>query len=551
MNIRKKIAVVVVSALAFAGFSSVSAQAAPTAAYTTMYDTTNGVQVVNGYATLTLTTETSTVVNVSTSGVGSIVSAASGTNDTMTVAPVAGGNWYQLTTGSAGVGTSTLILTSAVVGTSIVSITPLNTNGSPGTTVVKTVTWTSTGSLAASTAYTTVYSASGATVPSATTDAVAIVAPMTSNALAANIKVDLRDGNNVAIANGTITATVTGAGLIGTGSTQSGATMQGRAVTGASGAYFINVFGDGTPGTSVITIYSGSTLLATKTFTFSGTATSYSAVKAGSVLKVGANADAIAVTVKDAAGNLVADGTTVYATSDATAVATIAASAVTSAGIATFAIQGNSLGAANITFANAITSPTITSISAVRVGSSTVSSVSLSFDNATYVNGGVVVLTLSAKDAAGLPVADGTYTNLLSTDLVSSTQLGGVTLTGSVSPALVNGVKTWNLYAPLSAGPFSVNGIVALTKAVLSTSASVADTNATSLSKLIDSVNALNTTLIAQITDLRSQIDAIKAQSVLDKAAAVAADAKAKADYNKLASAWNKAHPKAKVALKK
>ena len=142
MNIRKKIAVVVVSALAFAGFSSVSAQAAPTAAYTTMYDTTNGVQVVNGYATLTLTTETSTVVNVSTSGVGSIVSAASGTNDTMTVAPVAGGNWYQLTTGSAGVGTSTLILTSAVVGTSIVSITPLNTNGSPGTTVVKTVTCT-------------------------------------------------------------------------------------------------------------------------------------------------------------------------------------------------------------------------------------------------------------------------------------------------------------------------------------------------------------------------------------------------------------------------
>lgn len=523
MNSFKKIAIVIAAALTSTVLVGSPATAVPTIAYTTMYDTTNGVQVLNGLATVTLTSDTSTVTTVAVSGVGNVVLAQAGTNTTL--ATLQAGAWYQVTTSASGPGTSTFILTSAVAGVTTLTATPVQANGTQGTAVTKTVTWTASGTLAASTAYTTVYSSAGATAPDATTNAVAIVSPMTANLLAGNIKVTLKDGLNNPITNGTITVTVTGPGLIGTGTTQAGATLQGRAVTGSAGAYFVNIFGDGTPGVSTITVYSGSTLLATKTVTFSGVASSYSAAKAQSVLKVGANASAIEVTVKDAAGNLVSNGTTVYATSETTTVATIAASATTVDGIATFAVQGVSLGTSKITFKNDPTTPTVSTAASVRVGSSTVSSATLSFDKGSYVNGEVVKLSLTALDVAGLPVADGTYTNLLSEDIVSSTQLGGATLVGSKSPTLINGIAVWSLYAPLSAGPFTVTGKVLSTSVALTANASVADSNATTLTKLVESVNSLNSLLNARVDALSAEIATLKADAAAAKAASEAKDA--------------------------
>ena len=553
MNSFKKIAIVIAAALASTALVGTPVNAAPSIAYTTMYDTTNGVQVLNGLATVTLNTDTSTATTIAVSGVGSVVLAQAGTNTTL--ATLVAGSWYRVTTDGVGPGTSTFILTSAVAGVTTLTATPVQANGTQGAAVTKTITWTASGTLAASTAYTTVYSSVGATTPDATTNAVAIVSSMTANALAGNIKVTLKDGLNNPITNGTITVTVTGPGLVGTGTTQAGATLQGRAVTGSAGAYFVNVFGDGTPGVSTITIYSGSTLLATKTVTFSGVASSYSSAKAQSVLKVGANASAIKVTVKDAAGNLVSNGTTVYATSETTTAATIAASATTVDGIATFAVQGVSLGTSTITFKNDPTTPTVSTTASVRVGSSTVSSVTLSFDKASYVNGEVVKLSLTALDASGLPVADGTYTNLLSEDIVSSTQLGGATLVGSKSPVIVNGVSTWSLYAPLSAGPFTVTGKVLSTSVIVTANASVADSNATTLAKLVESVNSLNSILNARVDALTAEIATLKADAATAKVASdlalATAEAQYKAEYNKLAKKWNKKFPKLKVKLKK
>jgi hypothetical protein len=143
--------------------------------------------------------------------------------------------------------------------------------------------------------------------------------------------------------------------------------------------------------------------------------------------------------------------------------------------------------------------------------------------------------------------------------------LGGATLVGSASPTFVNGVATWSIYAPLSAGTFSVNGVFALTKNAITTSASVADPNATALSTLIASIQSINDKLTAQITVLNAQVVSLQTQITASQAAATAsqaaatasqtaataAAAQAKADYNKLATAWNKAHPTKKVALKK
>ena len=486
MNSFKKIAIVIAAALTGTAIIALPSQAAPSIAYTTMYDTTNGVQVLNGLATVTLNTDTSTATTIAVSGVGSVVLAQAGTNTTL--ATLVAGSWYRITTDAVGAGTSTFILTSAAVGVTTLTATPVESNGTQGTAVTKTITWTATGTLSASPAYTTVYSSAGSTAPDATTNAVAIVAPMTANSLAGNIKITLKDGLNNTITNGTLTATVTGPGLIGIGSTQAGATVQGRAITGTSGQYFVNVFGDGTPGTSTITIWSGSTLLATKTFTFSGIAASYSAVKKIQVLKVGSNAAAVEVTVKDANGNLVADGTTVLATSDTTTVATIAGSATTVSGIATFAIQGISTGVSKLSFKNDATTPTVSATADIRVGSSTVSSVSLAFDKLSYVNGEVAKLSLTALDANGLAVSDGTYTNLLSEDLISSTQLGGASLVGSKSPTLINGIATWSLFAPLSAGPVTINGKITSNGVILSTSSAVAADPSSTLA--LDAANA-------------------------------------------------------------
>lgn len=547
MNSFKKIAIVIAAALTSTALVGTPANAAPSIAYTTMYDTTNGVQVINGLATVTLTTDTSTVTNVQVSGVGNIVLATAGTNTTLSV-PVQTSGWYQITTSNVGAGASTVMLTSAVAGVTTITATPIQSNGTLGTPVVKTITWTSTGSLAPSTSYTTVYSAKGVTAPDATTNAVVIVGPMAAQTAAANaianIKVDLRDSLNNAITNGTLSVTVSGPGFVGLATTQAGAVLQGRAVTGTAGQYFINVFGDGTPGVSTIIISSGSTVLATKTFTFSGVAASYAAAKKISVLKVGANATAIEVTVKDANGNLVSDGTTVVASSDVTSIATIAGSATTVSGIATFAVQGISAGSATFTFKNDATTPTVSTSSTMRVGSSTVSSALLGFDKVAYVNGEVVKFTLKALDASGLTVADGTYTNLLSEDLISSTQLGGATLVGSKSPVLVDGVATWSLYAPLTAGPFTVTGKVLATSVALEAKASVADSNAASLAALIESVNAMKANLQVTIDALNAKLIAADLKATTDRATYVK-------QYNTLATKWNKAHPTTKVKLLK
>lgn len=531
----KKIALAMVAAMTTATLVAAPANAAPTIANTTMYDTTNGVQVISGLATVTLTTDTSTVTNVVVTGIGNIVIASAGTNTTLSV-PVQTSGWYQVTTDANGPGTSTLMITSAVAGVTTITATPINSNGTQGTPVVKTVTWTSTGSLAPSAAYSTVYSALGTAAPDATTNATALVGPMTAQSASANavahILVALKDGNNNAISNGTLTVTVSGPGMIGIGSSQSAATATGRALTGSAGAYHVNVFGDGTPGVGTITIWSGTTLLGSKTVTFSGPAASYAATNVTKVLKVGSNAGAVTVTVKDASGNLVANGTTVYASVDSTTVATVAASATTTDGVATFAVQGIAAGSANITFKNNPTTATVSATSAVRVGASTASSVIVSFDKADYVNGEAVKLTLKALDAAGLPIADGTYTNLLTEDLVSSTQLGGATLVGSKSPALVNGEATWNIYAPLSAGPFSVSGKVTANSVAVSASATVGNPTAKATEEAVAAAKAA--------TDAANAAAEAASQATAQAEAANAAIAKLSADVASLIASIKK-----------
>jgi len=553
MKLNKKIAVAVVGALAFAGITALPSQAAPTVAYTTMYDTTNGIQAVNGLATLTVHTDTSTVDNVVLTGVGSILQVTAGSNDTVTINPaptITGGvnNWFQLTNGAGGAGSATVILYSQNLGTSTLTITPINTGtGVAGTAVTKTVTWTSTGSLAANAGYSTAYIAAGSTTPTSTTDATPIIAVdnagTTAGTEVANIQVQPKDANGNSIANDALTVTVSGPGLIGIGASAGSVGMQGRAVTGTAGNYNVNVFGDGTAGTSTITISDGSTVLASKTLVFGGLPATFTPSNEFGVYRIGTNGadnvsttlgSGIAVSVKDANGNPVPNGTTVYAVSNTPTVATISSSTTTTNGIAYFGVTGVSVGTASFSFNNEPVGTTVTATAndTVTVNSSVASSVTLAFDNSTYANGTVVKLKLTALAANGLPISDVaatgySYTNFLSADLVSSVALGGASLSGSATPTFTNGVATWNLYAPLSAGPFQVvgktgtaTGLAASAQGVTFTaSAAVADpnssqnaANASAIQTLTTTVQTLQATLQAQLTALNMQIAQLQAQ---------------------------------------
>lgn len=543
MNIKKKIAVSVVGALAFAGITGIAAQAAPTVSYTVMYDTTNGIQVVNGLATVTIHTETSTVESVVLSGVGNLVQATAGTHTTINVAPfsITGSgatNAYQLTNSNEGAGTSTLVVYSGTLGTTTITVTPF-VSGVAGTPVVKTITWTSTGTLAVSAVNTTSYITAGSTVPTVLNNDNSIVAPAnlgTATAYAvANILITPKDGNGNLLNSEALTVVDSGAGLIGIGTSSANATMQGRAVTGTAGAYFINVYGDGSPGTATITVSDGTTTLITKTVVFSGTSAKYAVSNEFGTYRVGSNGadnvsttkgSGIAVTVSDANGNAVTNGTVVYATSNNPTVATVSNSATTTNGVAFFGVTGVSAGAATFTFGNASSSPTVTTTDSINIGSSVASKVTLAFDNTTYSNGSVVKLILTAVDANGKPISDVpavgySYTNFLSADFVSSVALGGVSLASSISPTFVNGVDTWNVYAPLSSGPFTVTGTTGTTsslalsaqKVALSASAQVANPSA-------DAAKAASDEAISAANAAR---DAANASLVVSNAAVLAA----------------------------
>lgn len=344
----------------------------------------------------------------------------------------------------------------------------------------------------------------------------------------------------------TLTATITGPGTLGFGGNTgtnnvsvAALPMSGRAITGLVGQNLIGVFSDGTAGTATITISAGTTVLATKTVTFAGAATTYLATSMIPNLQIGANGVdgsstnyAVAVKVTDAASNLVANGTTVWATSSAPSVATVTASATTVGGYVYFAVQGLTTGSANIVFGSTQTSPAVTTSQAVKVTSSVASSVTLTFDKANYAPGEKMVLTLTAKDSSNEGVADTTlYTNFLAASATSSVALQGTLPT--VTPVFKAGVATYTLYAPLTAGTFHVLATTGTTANLatpvkslqLDAMASVVQDTSTT-----DALKAQITALLAQITAnnlsnetaqaaLKAQLDAVMAQNTAQAAA--------------------------------
>jgi hypothetical protein len=155
----KRIALVAVAALGLGVLSVAPSSAAPTVTTTVAYDTTTSTAVVGGQVTVSIQTDTSTTstrATVVSSGVGSVVSAISASgSDSSTVTGTPTSGTFYIDNDMPRYAKTNVVVTSSVVGTQTLTVTPLATNGNPGTAVTKTITWVAADTLGVSAAKST------------------------------------------------------------------------------------------------------------------------------------------------------------------------------------------------------------------------------------------------------------------------------------------------------------------------------------------------------------------------------------------------------------
>jgi len=436
-------------------------------------------------------------------------------------------------------GTYTVKLTPAAVG-----VGPLV--GATAQTLTITVTTAASASTTIAAANTTVYMQNTNTdAKLAAQDSTVIALKTSSTTYRANIVVNAKNAAGVALATlESVTATITGAGTLGiiqTGGigTPTGS-VTGRSISMNPNNDYLVVFSDGTSGVGTITL-SGTTsgvALGTKKVTFTGTtptkfAAATIAATDSSVIgttTTGSNTTTVSVLPQDVDGSLVGGlvgGTTIWAYSSDTSIATVGAVSFTDADVGySVTVTGVAVGTASISFGNAATASaaTIKSTGAsVRVGSATPSSVTVTTDKATYAPGEKITLTVTILDSTGLKVLGrNTYANIFSSTGVTTSyglQSGTLPTTTIADYSNLTNTKTFTLYAPVNGGTltFSWTGGTALATAnqvAKTTVVTVTDSGAaalaavTALATTVASLKTLITTLTNLVLKIQKKVKA-------------------------------------------
>jgi protocatechuate 3,4-dioxygenase beta subunit len=468
-----------------------------------MYDTTNFYQVVGGQATIEIGFDTTVVSTVSSTGVGTIVSAtpkaAAGLgHETLTAVTSTGFQHNIMTTGDFAQDTVTVVLTSAVVGAQVITITPLSTSGVPGTAVTKTITWTASGTTAAASWSAYLMDSATVGVGVAPTDSTVALSydkgASGTPAQKAIIAAKLKDGNGNPVNAALVSVTISGPGFIdaanagsatGTGTAPGSAAPAKRVASVTTDAYgwvLVALGVDGTAGVSTVTLTSG-TVSESRSVTFTGAVASYTLTSITGAYSVGAAGNTsyngvddsataiggIKVVGLDSAGGTATVGT-YYVTSSNPAVATVSAASHnlatatnSTAGTSFIGVTGVSAGKSTITVMNNATAAlsTVTKTIEIEVTSSTAATVALTLDKASYQPGEPGVLTLTMTNAAGRPVADGEYTVFatgLAANLYVTARADGdnsAWSSGATSVTISGGTAAWDFYAPSVSGDLS------------------------------------------------------------------------------------------------
>jgi trimeric autotransporter adhesin len=426
----------------------------------------------------------------------------------------------------------------------------------------------------------TVYIGQGNARPS-TVETAAIRVPSTAGVAlsstatsGATIAVDVKDTTGAALVNQAITATITGAGLItlaanaldGASGTVRTASLSATAMAGRSAAT-IGVSGDGTRGVGTITITAGGVTIATKTVTFYGAVATLTATQGVSVMSSGRAADStaadftlggvdpaedaadattrttktnISIVAKDVDGNVVplannptaviSDALVIGAVNIAACTATSAADSVCADGAGHWiantvsAIGGVSGASATVTFRTPHPTVAGTFISTAALpftlgGTKTGGTVTMKLDKATYEPGERVIITYTAKDAAGNPVADWTTVGSPSSNkAMQGLNTAGVYVAGS---HIYGDGATEFTYAPTVSGPFTITlGTGTATGATITATATVSDDAATTAAAAAGDAAAEATDAANAATDAANA-----AAEAADAATAAAQDA--------------------------
>jgi hypothetical protein len=220
------------------------------------------------------------------------------------------------------------------------------------------------------------------------------------------------------------TATITGAGTLGSGTGSGAGTVVGRSITVKSGND-VHIFADGTGGVGTITITSAAgKLLATKSVNFYGD-TSVIVLSSNSNAYVGTLTAPVKATAYDANGYLVRSAAIYVTSADTTVITASYAGPYSTAadGTVSIPLTGAKLGTAKITAGLATSATDVTTTGyavksdalTVTVGGSDTeqAGVVVTTDKQVYTPGSYAYVTVKAVDKAGKtlsPKASGTYT---------------------------------------------------------------------------------------------------------------------------------------------
>jgi len=353
------------------------------------------------------------------------------------------------------------------------------------------------------------------------------------------IGVGVRGSTGAALTGATVTATVTGPGLVtvvaGTEGTAAGAgASRSTSVTLASteSDAVVRISGDGTSGVGTVTVSvtdpitgttttvgsksvtffstTVATLTATQVYANIGASTTHGCAAVActwATYSTGSSGKpAVLLVAKDSSGTVIPDLAGIVATSsDLTQVSASTVVAVTSSaddyngrGYYNVSVTGaptaTSGKTATVTYSYTNTDTTVKSTAAVTftIGGTTIVTETLGFDKTSYAPGEAMVITRTAKDSAGNAVADGTA----SPAVIFSKPAGGTSPAASfyVAGKSATSATAPTVFAPSVSGAFSASmtgGDAAAT--VRTGSASVTDANA----GLLTQIDALNAKIVA------------------------------------------------------
>jgi trimeric autotransporter adhesin len=309
-------------------------------------------------------------------------------------------------------------------------------------------------------------------VDAAGTDAVISALATASSTPVGYLEVGVRNAlNAVAVAEDSVTVTITGAGILKSGSV-TGSSFK----VAATGDVEFEVLPDGRAGVASIVVATNGTTYPAKTVTF------YAATASTAVASVGkavieatgsATGDTVRVAIKDANGAVWAGAAYIYASSAADALIAGSETPV----LCTFDtgtdqrhecdVTGKTVGTAKFKVIDASTVAAAKWTSnevSVRVATAVPASVKLVFDKASYQPGEKAVLSVVPLDAAGAQMVGKTYANLLATGGITSNiafSTGSDTLTAtdivvsatsSSTSGTTAGQRNYTVYMPFASG---------------------------------------------------------------------------------------------------